>query len=66
MTNELKTVYESLREASVHRLQILLYAKKKGYVLEFDDGRDLDARISEEKTAIQNLDRNIQKLTPTT
>ena len=66
MTNELKTVYESLREASVHRLQILLNAKKKGYVLEFDDGRDLDARISEEKAAIQNLDRNIQKLTPTT
>ena len=52
MANELKTVYESLRETSVRRLQILLDAKKKGYVLEFNDGRDLDARISEEKTAI--------------
>jgi hypothetical protein len=62
MTNELKTIYEALREISVRRLQTLMGAKKKGYALEFDDGRDLDARIADEKRTIQNLDRNIQKL----
>jgi hypothetical protein len=37
-------------------------AKKKGYALEFDDTRDLDTCIADEKRIIQNLDKNIQKL----
>jgi hypothetical protein len=63
LANELKSLLESLREISVKRLQKLKEAKKKGFTLKFDDGRDLDALITDEKRAIGNLDRNIERLT---